>query len=294
MDALHKSMDFLIKHWAPYPRQFPSTLPVVSTSFMMKKTTTVRWTFQTCNFSLILRGGGEFRRAGRIWPVQAPCVLTQWPGEPLVYGPSGEHPNWDECYVIYAAAVRPSLIEAGFIHLDRPVWPIRNLAAVKGHLQELHILTQSSSPETVVDRVDRVWDRILLETLLTPAPANESEMKIHRAIDQLRGNLTASLDIPMLASELGISVPTMRRRWLDLIKTPPSRYLHELRMREASRILVETNLSVKQISKEVGYEDEFHFSRRFHAYTGMPPSKYRRTFLLNPSGNESRRSESAI
>ena len=33
MDALTKGMDFLIKHWAPYPRRFPSVFPVVSTDF---------------------------------------------------------------------------------------------------------------------------------------------------------------------------------------------------------------------------------------------------------------------
>ncbi len=283
MDALTKGMDFLIKHWAPYPRRFPSVFPVVSTDFIVKKTNRVEWTFESCNFSLILRGGGDFIRAGRVWPVRAPCVLTQWPGEPLSYGPSGEHANWDECYVIYAGGLRGRLAEAGYIREDCPVWPIRNLPAVWEHLRELHQLTRSPTPAVLADRVDRVWERILLETLLTPAPADDAESMIHRAMASLRENLTKPFNMDLLATGLGVSVPTFRRRWLAVVKTPPARYLQELRMQEASRMLVETRLPVKQIARDVGYDDEFYFSRRFRAHTGMPPSDYRRAFLLNPA-----------
>ena len=281
MDALGKGMDFLIKHWAPYVRRFPAMCPVVSTDFIVKKNDRVEWTFGTCNFSLILRGGGDFIRAGKVWPVRAPCVITQWPGEPLSYGPSGEHATWDECYVIYSGALRGRLMEAGFIREENPVWPIRNLPAVREHLRELQALTQATEPAAVADRVDRVWERILLETLLTtPAPENEEEAMIREAVATLRENLAAKFDMDMLAAGLGVSVPTFRRRWLAIVKTPPARYLQELRMQEASRMLVETRMPVKQIAHEVGYDDEFHFSRRFRSHAGMAPSDYRRMFLL--------------
>jgi len=281
MDALGKGMDFLIKHWAPYARRFPAMCPVVSTDFIVKKDHRVEWTFGSCNFSLILRGGGDFIRAGKVWPVRAPCVITQWPGEPLSYGPSGEHATWDECYVIYSGAMKGRLIEAGFIREGNPVWPIRNLPAVRAHLKELEQLTQSAMPESVVDRVDRVWERILLETLLTtPEPASEAETMIHDVVAKLRENLAAPFDMDKLAAGQGVSVPTFRRRWLAVMKTPPARYLQELRMQEASRMLVETRLPVKQIARDVGYDDEFHFSRRFRSHAGMAPSDYRRTFPL--------------
>lgn len=284
MDALGKGMDFLIKHWAPYARRFPAMCPVVSTDFIVKKKNRVEWTFESCNFSLVLRGGGDFVRAGKTWPVRAPCVITQWPGEPLSYGPSGEHATWDECYVIYPAAMRGRLADAGFIREDNPIWPIRNLPAVREQLRELEQLTQAAEPAAAADRVDRVWERILLETLLTtPEPANEDEVMIREAVRQLRENLAAPLDMDLLAETSGVSVPTFRRRWLAVVKSPPARYLQELRMQEASRMLVETRMPVKQIARAVGYDDEFHFSRRFRAQTGMAPSDYRRTFLLAPT-----------
>ena len=283
MDAVGKGMDFLIKHWAPYPRRFPAAFRVVSTDFIKRKTERVAWKFGTCNFSLVLRGGGEFVRNGRVWPVVAPCVLTQWPGDVLSYGPGGAHESWDECYVIYPGALREKLTEAGFIDEARPVWTIQNLPAVQEHLRELQQLTRSASPESVADRVDRVWERILLETTLTPAPAGDDERMIHRIQAQVKENLAAPLDMEVLAKRLGVSLPTLRRHWSAVVKVPPLRYLQELRMQAASRMLVETGLAVKRIAREVGFDDELYFSRRFRASTGMSPSDYREAYRLDPA-----------
>ncbi len=283
MDALGKGMDFLIKHWAPYTRRFPAAFSVVSTDFINRKRDRVEYVFPSCNFSLILRGGGEFVRNGRSWPVVAPCVITQWPGDILSYGPGGGHEHWDECYVIYPQSLQGRLQEAGFIVEERPVWPILNLPAVQEHLRELEALTQTADPAAVVDRVDRVWERILLETVLAPAVADEDADMIRLVIARMRAQLAQPLDMDLLARELGVSLPTFRRRWMAVVKMPPARYLQELRLQEASRMLVESRRSVKQIARDVGYDDEFYFSRRFRAHTSMPPTEYRQTYRLNPA-----------
>lgn len=282
MDAVGKGMDFLIKHWAPYARRFPAAFRVVSTDFIKRKTERVTYVFNACNFSLILRGGGDFVRNGRVWPVVAPCVITQWPGDELSYGPGGAHENWDECYVIYPAALRRKFEEAGFIDETRPVWPIQNLPAVQEYLRELHALTRSTNPESAADRVDRVWERILLETTLAPEPAADDERVIHRIQAQMKENLAEPLDMDFLARKAGVSLPTLRRRWLAVTGMPPARYLQELRLRAASRMLVETSLPVKRIARETGFEDELYFSRRFRLGTGLSPSEYRESFRLSP------------
>ena len=87
MDFLAKFMDIFSKHWAPYPRHFPSPCPLDTMGDYQGKDHRVRLTFATCNFSIILRGRGDFHRKDRLWAVQAPCVITQWPGEALDYGP---------------------------------------------------------------------------------------------------------------------------------------------------------------------------------------------------------------
>lgn len=55
----------------------------------------------------------------------------------------------------------------------------------------------------------------------------------------------------------------------------PYRYLTEIRVSQAKHLLLETGISISEISHSIGYSDPFCFSRIFHKYTGMSPSEFR-------------------
>lgn len=282
MDRLANDMDFLVKHWGAFPRQFPAPFRLATTDFLRGKADWVRTRFQSCNFSLILRGRGEYRRGGRVWQVQAPCVLTQWPGEYLEYGPPIPDETWDELYLIYDARLFERFKQARLIVPNLPVWSIANLAAVEEQADELRKLTQSPHPERVADLVDRVCERLILETRRAPAASAEEEPALARLIAEVRCEPGKAFDFDALARRHGMSVSTFRRRWLEMCKVPPARYLQRLRLREACRLLVESTLAVGEVAREVGFEDELYFSRRFRKETGMAPSDYRRVYRLQP------------
>lgn len=280
MDGLIKNMDFLVRHWAPFPRRFPSAFRVITSDFIREKDHWMRTRFSGCNFSLILRGRGEYRRKGRIWAVHAPCVITQWPGEYLEYGPPVPEETWDELYVTYESRMLDRLKRCGFVNMERPVWPIADLAAVNAQLTELEVLAQSSNPEAVVDRVDRIWERLILETLLHPQNEDEDEQVIPSVMVEMRRDLGKEIDFNEVAARNGMSLSTFRRRWFAVTKAPPSQYLQQLRMREACRLLVETSRPIYEVAHAVGFEDELYFSRRFHKEMQMAPRDYRRAYKL--------------
>lgn len=53
-------------------------------------------------------------------------------------------------------------------------------------------------------------------------------------------------------------------------------YLTDIRIKNAKNKIRNTNKSIKQISKEVGYNDPNYFSRVFKKQTGYSPSKYKK------------------
>ena len=57
-----------------------------------------------------------------------------------------------------------------------------------------------------------------------------------------------------------------------------SEYLTKVRMDEAKRLLKETNLSIAQICRAVGYSDIKHFTATFRKSTGVKPSEYRKLY----------------
>lgn len=53
-------------------------------------------------------------------------------------------------------------------------------------------------------------------------------------------------------------------------------WIHERRMVEARRLLVETDESVERIGASVGYEDPVYFIRRFRSAHGATPASWRK------------------
>jgi AraC-like DNA-binding protein len=82
--------------------------------------------------------------------------------------------------------------------------------------------------------------------------------------------------IEELARLAGISVPQYFRSFKHATGLTPMCWLRRERMHQAKRRLTETADSIKEIAEQVGYCDQFHFSRDFRRSAGVSPSQFRR------------------
>jgi AraC-like DNA-binding protein len=284
-------MDIFTKHWGASPRRFLSPCPVRTIGETRGKDHWVRRRFSTCNFSFILRGRGEFHRKGRMWAVQAPFVITQWPGDKVEYGPPVPYETWDELYLIYDAKCVPWFRRCGFIEEGRPAWPIQHLPQVMEQVEELRALNLSRTSETMADRVDRICERLVLESFLTGPKANpetEDELIQHLLL-HFRARPSDVHDFDQFARQNGLSASTLRRRWIQAVKVTPGRYLLNLRIQKARRLLAETSLQVGEIALQTGFEDMLYFSRRFKIETLLTPTEYRSRYRIRASAETTRR-----
>ncbi len=271
-------MDFLFKHWAPLPRQFPAPFTVQSIGHFPRKRETVRNRFATCNFSFILRGSGVYHRNGRQWPVTAPAVIVQIPGEALEYGPVGRG-WWEELFVIYKAEQTRLFISSGLLDPDHPVWTVPAPAVLQRQLRELSRLSHQQTERGCADRVDRLCEAMIMESRMGLRHGGGTDISpaIAKIRGELRKNWNQDVDWTALARRHGLSLSGFRRHWLQETGGPPARYLRTLRLREARSLLVETRLPVGEIARQCGFADPLYFSRHFRKETGVSCLAYRRT-----------------
>jgi transcriptional regulator GlxA family with amidase domain len=85
-------------------------------------------------------------------------------------------------------------------------------------------------------------------------------------------------DIPELARRSGLAERTFLRRFTKATGLRPTEYLQQVRMMKARDALETTNLSVEQISWDVGYSDVTAFRRVFQRMTSLTPTLYRQRF----------------
>lgn len=104
----------------------------------------------------------------------------------------------------------------------------------------------------------------------TSAAALAENVKLY-----LQENFDKPVDFSALAESLAVSAPYLSKLFHEQTGCSPSRYLTNIRIRQAKKLLMDTDLTVREIAVRVGYPDPFHFSRNFKNAAGVSPAQFR-------------------
>jgi len=95
------------------------------------------------------------------------------------------------------------------------------------------------------------------------------------AIDFLSQNIDKILSVEDIAAEVNLSPSHFSFLFKKKTGFSPIEYFNHLKVQKACQYLLFTNLRIKEISQELGIEDQFYFSRMFTKVMGVAPNEYR-------------------
>lgn len=96
-----------------------------------------------------------------------------------------------------------------------------------------------------------------------------------RAEAYIDAHLKEKITNRQLAEVCGISLPYFIQQFKELYRVTPQEYVMRRRIRKGRTLLMQTTLSVDEISESLGFCNTSHFIRRFKTSEGMTPMKYR-------------------
>jgi AraC-like DNA-binding protein len=99
--------------------------------------------------------------------------------------------------------------------------------------------------------------------------------RIEHAVDYLRENFSDDVSVPDVASACGYSEGYFYRKFKEVTGRTPVQYLVELRIEEAKRWLVYSDLPIGEIAVHVGFVNTHYFSRVFREAVGRSASEFR-------------------
>jgi AraC-like DNA-binding protein len=101
-----------------------------------------------------------------------------------------------------------------------------------------------------------------------------------KSIQFMKEHLREPLQIATLAAVVNLSRSHYTTLFRRVTGYAPLRYLNHLRMQRAVQLLNTTNLSIKEISDQLGFSDQFYFSRAFSKMHGHAPTEHRARYSV--------------
>lgn len=138
----------------------------------------------------------------------------------------------------------------------------------------IYSIIDSIKKENICQDLSRLY--LLLDILIKNSTMKTFIDPLKQQIKEYINNFyNQKIDLEQMARELGVSTPTLFRKFSKYFSMSPSNYINDIRLQKASFLLEKSGLMVKEIAGLVGISDMFYFSKLFKKKYGVSPQAYR-------------------
>ena len=233
-----------------------------------------------CEILYIRSGSGRVRIAGKEFPVRA--------GDLVVYAPETLHGEFSapddpiETLFVAAAGIRLQGLPAGqLLSPDDP--PVFSSGEYRVCFEELfeRLIEETDKKSLFFKEIAENLLTIIIHLLLRVCVQSADFEKIndvyYRVKNYLDTHYAEQLTLDGLCETFFVSKSYLSHIFKELNGTSPMRYLSDVRLRQAERLLTTTALPVREIAERAGYPDECYFCRVFKKRTSTTPAAFRRS-----------------
>lgn len=238
-----------------------------------------RWrTYGSYATVYLIEGRGTYSDArGISQPVSAGDLILVFPDVPHRYVADG---TWLEIYLVFEGPAFDLWRSTGLLD-DRH--PVRRLPSPTYWRRRFESVLEegATTPASSLREVVRL-QTVMAEALHAEHAEAAEEAWLSEARRLLADDAAAALPLPDVARRLRMTYATLRRRFTAATGMSPGRYRTAAVIDRASRLMATTDLPHKAIAHELGFCDEFHFSKRFKSVTGRTPTQFRAALPKGP------------
>jgi AraC-like DNA-binding protein len=118
----------------------------------------------------------------------------------------------------------------------------------------------------------------ILDGRRTALEASEYSVHLERALALMQRRVSERVRLGEIADQIGVTPEHLIRLFTQRFGVTPMQYFRRLKLEAGGSMLINSRLSVKEISWQLGYANPFHFSRSFKAFSGVSPREFRRDY----------------
>src|SRR5262245_22725795 len=107
------------------------------------------------------------------------------------------------------------------------------------------------------------------------APGGLPPYQLRQVAEFIHAHIDQSINLTQLAAVASLSPFHFHREFKRSTGLTPGKYVFEVRMERAERLLSESELPLAQVALQVGFADQSHFTVAFRRATSITPRAYR-------------------
>ena len=237
----------------------------------------------------VYQGAGQYIAGGCSYPIRTGDILLYNQGDLHKVTSSLHHEIGTFCFGISGLHLR-GLPEGHFTRAETGF--VRPAVDEIDHIQSLcemiyeHAERRTGYSDEIVSHL--LPALVLLAASLPPdarAADQPHNLVLANRIRQYIGtHFTEQLTLEDIGEALSMSPYHLAHIFKDMTGMSPIHYMIRCRIGEAQNLLISTDYSATQIAAIVGYTNVNHFNAIFAKLVGLPPIRYRRSYLENMQG----------
>lgn len=160
------------------------------------------------------------------------------------------------------------------IHLTKE----EDINYVSNQFKKLFLASNQSSPQKEIETSAILCNLLsfYLKNCKIHHKKNEDEKNaVDQCINYIKSHYNQQISSCDLAFKSGYSTNYFIKIFKSSVGTTPLKYIKRLRLEEAKKLLLNTNLDINIIMQQVGFLDFAYFSKSFKARFGFSPQNYR-------------------
>lgn len=219
----------------------------------------------------VLRGGGSYEdEHGMNFEVNPGDAIIVLPELEHWYGPPPGD-RWDELYLVFEGPVFDLWRSEGCFDISKPV--------VHLHPSDywLDRIKKTIGESNKGDSFKMMAEAMRMQSLLIDiqhAARDDIEADIEW-LEEAKEVIAEEADLHGAANKMGVAYEVFRKKFRKLSGMPPGKYRTAALIEQACDLLSDRSLTLRDIAEELGYCDEYHFSKQFSKTIGWSPREFR-------------------
>ncbi|MBT2760301.1 AraC family transcriptional regulator [Paenibacillus sp. ISL-20] len=226
----------------------------------------------------VLEGQGEFIYKQKKFALRKSDMFCLFPQIVHEYHVDKDHPL-QKVWIAFEGPQALRILEQMGIKSCTPYIENALRDDVLNHIQSLfELANQADQSDFDLSRLI-VFHKIIEELSARTSDASRnivcSDYWLHLGREYMQRHYMDHLNVEQIADYLHVTRAHFTRRFHQEFGVPPAKYLQQLKIKEAKRLLEHTNHNLSIIAQSIGYLDTFTFSKMFKKIAGIPPRDYR-------------------